>query len=65
MDKKERYERYKYLQGLSAWEIASFLDQDNIVVVNDGPSGLRKPVCQEFNKQDETIVTVCLPTLVH
>jgi len=62
MDKKERYERYKYLQGLSAWEIASFLDQDNIVVVNDGPSGLRKPVCQEFNKQDETIVTVCLPT---
>lgn len=62
MDKKERYERYKYLQGLSAWEIASFSDQDNIVVVNDGPSGLRKPVCQEFNKQDETIVTVCLPT---
>lgn len=62
MDKKERFERYKYLQGLSSWEIASYQDKDNIVILNDGPSGLRKPIRQEFNRQEETIVTVCLPT---
>ena len=27
MDKKERYERYKYLTGLSALEIASYQDK--------------------------------------
>ena len=50
MDRKERYERYKYLTGLNAWEIASYQDKDNIVILNDGPSGLRKPIRQEFNR---------------
>ena len=62
MDKKERFERYKYLTGLSSWEIASYLDKDNLVVVNDGPSGLRKPKCNDFAHQEEVIQTVCLPT---
>ena len=62
MDKKERYERYKYLTGLSAWEIASYQDKDNLVVVNDGPSGLRKPTRNEFNHQEDVIKTICLPT---
>ena len=62
MDKKERFERYKYLTGLSSWEIASYLDKDNLVVVNDGPSGLRKPKCNDFAHQEEIIQTVCLPT---
>ena len=55
MDKKERFERYKYLTGLSSWEIASYLDKDNLVVVNDGPSGLRKPKCNDFAHQEEVI----------
>ena len=44
MNKEERFKRYKYLTGLNAWEIASYQDPDNIVVLNDGPSGLRKPL---------------------
>ena len=55
MEKNERYERYKYLQGLSAWEIASYQDKDNLIVVNDGPSGLRKPVRNDFIDQKEVI----------
>jgi len=62
MKKEERYERYKYLQGLSSWEIASYQDKEHIIFCNDGPSGLRKPVHQEFNNQSETIVSVCAPT---
>ena len=62
MNKKERYERYKYLTGLSAWEIASYKDKDNVVILNDGPSGLRKPICNEHTKQNEIIQTVCFPT---
>lgn len=62
MDKKERYERYKYLTGLNAWEIASYQDKENVVVLNDGPSGLRKPVRNDFTDQKEVIQTVCMPT---
>lgn len=62
MDKKERYERYKYLTGLSAWEIASYQDKDNVVILNDGPSGLRKPLKMGFTEQNEVIQTVCMPT---
>ena len=62
MKKEERYERYKYLQGLSSWEIASYQDKDHVIFCNDGPSGLRKPIHQEFNNQSEIIVSVCLPT---
>ncbi len=62
MDKEERYERYRYLTGLSAWEIASFQDKDNLVVLNDGPSGLRKPKDNDFTHQQDLIQTVCLPT---
>ena len=53
MDKKERFERYKYLQGLSAWHIGSYKDKEHKITVNDGPSGLRKPVHNEFNNQEE------------
>ena len=62
MKKEERYERYKYLTGLSSWEIASYQDPEHVIFCNDGPSGLRKPVHQEFNNQSETIVSVCAPT---
>lgn len=62
MDKKERYERYKYLMGLSAWEIASISDPSSMIVVNDGPSGLRKPTKNGFSEQNEIIRTVCMPT---
>ena len=62
MDKKERYERYKYLTGLSSWHIGSYKDKSHVITVNDGPSGLRKPVLNEFNKQDEVVVSVCMPT---
>ena len=62
MDKKERFERYKYLTGLSAWEIASYQDKENIIILNDGPSGLRKPIKNGFNEQNEIIKTVCMPT---
>ena len=62
MDKKERFERYKYLTGLNAWEIASYQDPSNVVVLNDGPSGLRKPLKNGFTEQQEVIKTVCMPT---
>lgn len=62
MDKKERFDRYKYTMGLNAWEIASFKDPNMKIVVNDGPCGLRKPIKQGFNDQNETIVSVCLPS---
>ncbi len=62
MDKKERYERYRYLTGLSAWEIASYRDPANVAVLNDGPSGLRKPLKNGFTEQNEVIQTVCMPT---
>ena len=57
-----RFKRYKYLTGLNAWEIASYQDPDNIVVLNDGPSGLRKPLKNGFTEQQDVIQTVCLPT---
>jgi beta-glucosidase len=62
MDKQERYNRYKYLMGLSAWEIASHRDPENIIILNDGPSGLRKPLKNGFTEQNEIIQTVCMPT---
>ena len=62
MEKNERYERYKYLTGLNAWEIASYSDPTNIAVLNDGPSGLRKPLKNGFTEQNEVIQTVCMPT---
>ena len=62
MDKKERFDRYKYLTGLSAWEIASYRDPENVMVLNDGPSGLRKPLKNGFTEQNEVIQTVCMPT---
>ena len=62
MDKKERYNRYKYLTGLSAWEIASYRKPEDILILNDGPSGLRKPTKNGFAEQDEIIQTVCMPT---
>ena len=62
MTKEERYLRYKYLTGLNAWEIASFQDPENVVVLNDGPSGLRKPTKNGFTEQQEVIQTVCMPT---
>ena len=62
MEKKERFERYKYLTGLSAWEIASYSDPDSVIVLNDGPSGLRKPLKNGFTEQNEVIKTVCMPT---
>lgn len=62
MDKKERYARYKYLTGLNAWEIASYQDPTNVVVLNDGPSGLRKPLKNGFTEQQDVIQTVCMPT---
>lgn len=63
MDKKERYERYKYLQGLSAWDIGCYKDKDLRVVVNDGPNGLRKPISSSFIDQSGVIKTVCTPTI--
>ena len=62
MDKNERYDRYKYLTGLSAWEIASYRDPSNVMILNDGPSGLRKPLKNGFTEQNEVIQTVCMPT---
>ena len=62
MEKNERYQRYKYLTGLNAWEIASYRDPTNLIVLNDGPSGLRKPKKNGFTEQDEIIQTVCMPT---
>lgn len=62
MDKNERYERYKYLTGLSAWEIASYRDPSHVMILNDGPSGLRKPLKNGFTEQNEVIQTVCMPT---
>ena len=50
MKKEERFERYKYLTGLSSWEIASYKDPNFVVVLNDGPSGLRKPVLQAWQQ---------------
>ena len=61
MDKNERFERYKYLTGLSSWEISSYKDKDLIIFVNDGPCGLRKPVYQEFTNQSEVYTSVCMP----
>ena len=62
MKKQERYERYKYLTGLSAWEIASYSEPESVIVLNDGPSGLRKPMKNGFTEQNEIIKTVCMPT---
>ena len=62
MDKSERYNRYKYLTGLSAWEIASYRDPSKVLILNDGPSGLRKPLKNGFTEQNEVIQTVCMPT---
>ena len=62
MNKSERFERYKYLTGLSAWEIASYRDPDGVLILNDGPSGLRKPLKNGFTEQNEVIKTVCMPT---
>ena len=62
MKKSERFDRYKYLTGLSAWEIASYRDPTNVAVLNDGPSGLRKPLKNGFTEQNEVIKTVCMPT---
>ena len=62
MNKNERYNRYKYLTGLSAWEIASYRDSENVIILNDGPSGLRKPLKNGFTEQNEVIQTVCMPT---
>lgn len=62
MDRNERYNRYKYLMGLSAWEIASHRDPENVIILNDGPSGLRKPLKNGFTEQNEIIQTVCMPT---
>ncbi len=62
MEKQERHERYKYLTGLSAWEIASYRDPSNVMILNDGPSGLRKPLKNGFTEQNEVIQTVCMPT---
>ena len=63
MNKKERYERYKYLQGLSAWDIGTYKNPDLKVVVNDGPNGLRKPATNLFTDQSGVIKTVCTPTI--
>lgn len=62
MNKNERFNRYKYLTGLSAWEIASYRDPENVIILNDGPSGLRKPLKNGFTEQNEIIQTVCMPT---
>ena len=62
MDKQERFNRYKYLTGLSAWEIASYQDPSSVLILNDGPSGLRKPLRNGFTEQNEVIRTVCMPT---
>lgn len=62
MTAEERHKRYKYLNGLSAWEIASYRDPSNVIVLNDGPSGLRKPTKNGFTEQDDIIRTVCMPT---
>lgn len=62
MDKQERFSRYKYLTGLSAWEIASYQDPSTVLILNDGPSGLRKPLKNGFTEQNEVIQTVCMPT---
>lgn len=62
MLKEERFKRYKYLTGLSAWEIASYKEPDKILILNDGPSGLRKPLKNGFTEQQEVIQTVCMPT---
>ena len=62
MKKEERFARYKYLTGLNSWEIASYQDPNHIVVLNDGPSGLRKPFKNEFTDQSGTVQTVCMPT---
>lgn len=63
MEKKERYARYKHSMGFSAWEIGSYKDQSFAIVVNDGPNGLRKPACNDFNDQSNVIKTICLPSI--
>ena len=62
MNKNERFSRYKYLTGLSAWEIASYKEPESVLILNDGPSGLRKPLKNGFTEQNEVIKTVCMPT---
>ena len=62
MNKSERFSRYKYLTGLSAWEIASYKEPESVIILNDGPSGLRKPLKNGFTEQNEIIKTVCMPT---
>ena len=61
MEKKERYERYKYLQGLSAWDIGCYKDKNLRVVVNDGPNGLRKPVSSSFIDQSGVQTVLITP----
>lgn len=60
MDKKERLERFKYLSGLSSWDVASYKSKIN-VTLNDGPCGVRKPISNNFNEQEEVVVSVCMP----
>lgn len=61
MDRKERLERYVHLQGQNAWEISSYKGKENTIVLNDGPSGVRRPA--DLTAADsEIMVAVCLPT---
>ena len=62
MDKKERFERYKYLSGLSSWEISSYKEPEYKIFVHDGPSGLRRPIDQGVNVITEIIKSVSIPT---
>lgn len=60
MDKKERFQNYKYFMGLSAWEIGCNKEGVRPIVVNDGPLGLRKPAINDFEHQGNVLETVCL-----
>ena len=60
MDKKDRYDNYKYFRGLNSWEIGANDNSGRKIVVNDGPLGLRKPIVNDFDNQNQIMKTVCL-----
>ena len=59
MNKKDRFNYYKHFVGISSWEIGSD-SFSRPIIVNDGPLGLRKPVCNDFANQAGIMTSVCL-----
>ncbi len=58
MERKERMERYAHLTGQTSWEVSSYKGKEHTIVLNDGPSGVRKPEEGDTG----TLVAVCIPT---